>query len=129
MTAQNNKTALLIVGHSSKLPEPYLALKKLAENLQNTLPAMKVYSACILGETNMASELEKITSHRIERILVLPYFLTNGVHFSRDLPEIILKFSKRNPHAQIKLLSTLQGESGIVDILTDKVLAQSDWQD
>ena len=54
------------------------------------------------------------------RVLILPYFLTLGLHLQRDLPVIVERIAKRHPGLDIRVTPPLDGHEGLVRILLDR---------
>lgn len=62
------------------------------------------------------------------RVLVLPYFLTLGLHLQRDLPVIVDRIAKRHPEVDLRVTAPLDGHAGLVRILLDRTEeALQDW--
>jgi sirohydrochlorin ferrochelatase len=52
--------------------------------------------------------------------LVLPYFLTLGLHLQRDLPVIVERIATQHPGLDIRVAPPLDGHSALVTILLDR---------
>ena len=64
----------------------------------------------------------------ISRILVLPYFLTLGLHLQRDLPKIVERASRAHPGVEIRVTPPLDGHAALIQILLDRAgEALGDW--
>lgn len=76
-------TAVLVVAHGSKLPEPPPEPALFCRRLRELLPDTEV----ALGYFSQEPEARAVlpTLHAAE-VLVLPFLLTEGVHTARDLP-------------------------------------------
>lgn len=56
----------------------------------------------------------------IDRITVVPYFLTLGIHLKRDLPAIVSRISAGCPHIQFNVTPPLDGHPGLASVLADR---------
>ncbi len=54
------------------------------------------------------------------RIVVIPYFLTLGVHLQRDLPRIVRDIESIHPGVRIEVTEPLDGHPALLDIVTDR---------
>ena len=62
------------------------------------------------------------------RILVLPYFLTLGLHLQRDLPRIVEQVSAAHPSVEFRVAPPLDGHAALIQILLDRAHeALRDW--
>jgi sirohydrochlorin ferrochelatase len=62
------------------------------------------------------------------RILVLPYFLTLGLHLQRDLPKIVERAARAHPGVEIRVTPPLDGHAALIQILLDRAReGLDDW--
>lgn len=54
------------------------------------------------------------------RILVIPYFLTLGIHLQRDLPRIVERLSSIHPGVEIRVTPPLDGHPALAQILLER---------
>ena len=54
------------------------------------------------------------------RIVVVPYFLTLGVHLQRDLPRIVREIESVHPGVSIEVTEPLGGHPALLDIVADR---------
>ncbi len=77
------RCGLLVVAHGSRLAEPPPEPALFCRRLRALLPGTEV----ALGYFNQqAPAVEVLRSMQAERVLLLPFLITEGVHTSRDLP-------------------------------------------
>jgi sirohydrochlorin ferrochelatase len=63
----------------------------------------------------------KLTARGVSKVLVIPYFLTLGLHLQRDLPRIVRRISEAHPGLDIRVTPPLDGHAALVGILLDRV--------
>ena len=61
----------------------------------------------------------KLVAAGAEEILVLPYFLTLGIHLQRDLPKIVERLSREHS-VTIRVTEPLDGHPSLSTILVDR---------
>jgi sirohydrochlorin ferrochelatase len=62
------------------------------------------------------------------RILIVPYFLTLGLHLQRDLPVLVERIAMQHPAVEIRVTPPLDGHAALVRILMDRTAeALRDW--
>jgi len=62
------------------------------------------------------------------RVVVVPYFLTLGLHLQRDLPVIVERIANRHPELEIRVTPPLDGHPALVKILLERTSeALKDW--
>ena len=67
----------------------------------------------------LAEEVARLVAAGASRIVVIPYFLTLGIHLQRDLPNIIEKIRERE-HVPIDVAEPLDGHPALVDIVLER---------
>jgi sirohydrochlorin ferrochelatase len=73
-----------------------------------------------LGSPTLEQAVDALVAAGIDRITVVPYFLTLGIHLQRDLPAIVGRISAARPHIQISVTLPLDGHPGLASILADR---------
>ncbi len=63
------------------------------------------------------------------RVLVVPYFLTMGLHLQRDLPRIVEDAARMHPGIEIRMTPPLDGHPGLAGIVLDRARAAlEEWR-
>ena len=80
------KTALLLIAHGSRQPEANEDLHALAEELRATDEYHVVVASFLeLAEPSIESAGRECVARGADRVILLPYFLSAGMHVRRDL--------------------------------------------
>jgi sirohydrochlorin ferrochelatase len=74
-----------------------------------------------LGDPDLDGAVAQLAQRGVERIVVIPYFLTLGTHLERDLPRIVAEISNRYRDLRIQATPPLDGHPALVEILLDRV--------
>ncbi len=85
-----DETALVLIGHGSKLSHNRENLVKIAEILRKKSRFKTVEISFMVRNTPTISEaIEKVVKQGIKRIVLVPAFLAAGVHTTQEIPELI----------------------------------------
>jgi sirohydrochlorin ferrochelatase len=61
-----------------------------------------------------------LAAQGIRRIVIIPYFLTLGIHLERDLPAIVGRISQVHKGVELVTTPPLDGHPALVRILLDR---------
>ena len=114
-------TGIIVFAHGSRIEPANQAVRSVAADLARAGDYPIVQAAFLeLGRPSLEEAADLLAAQGVERIAIIPYFLTPGMHLERDLPAIMSRIS--NKHKDIMILSTasLDGHPGLVQILTDR---------
>jgi sirohydrochlorin ferrochelatase len=71
----------------------------------------------------LGEEIARLVGAGASRIIVVPYFLTLGIHLQRDLPNIIEKIRERE-RVPIEVTEPLDGHPALVEIVLERARRQ-----
>ena len=74
-----------------------------------------------LGKPDLEGAVLQLASQGVRSILVIPYFLTLGLHLERDLPRIAQDISNKYSELEIRVAPPLDGHPALVQVLLDRV--------
>lgn len=72
------------------------------------------------GEPDLRGAISRLADAGFRRAIVIPYFLTLGLHLERDLPRLIREACAAHPNMKIDVTPPLDGHPGMVAILLDR---------
>jgi sirohydrochlorin ferrochelatase len=102
------KTALLLIAHGSRQAEANDDLTALAEELrQSGSYAIVEASFLELAEPTIAEGGHRCTLQGAARVILLPYFLSAGVHVQRDLRDHRDRLARAFPAVEFALAQPL----------------------
>jgi sirohydrochlorin ferrochelatase len=117
-------TGFIVFAHGSRVESANEAVRNVAAALREAGGFDGVEAAFLeLGTPDLIGAVERLVEKGAERVVVVPYFLTDGLHMERDLPPLIEKISKRYNGLQIAVSETLDGHPGVVQVLLDRALS------
>lgn len=73
-----------------------------------------------LGKPDLPGAVQRLIERGAKRILVLPYFLTLGIHLQRDLPRIVQDLAVIYPGIPIEVTESMHGHPALVQVLLDR---------
>lgn len=76
-----------------------------------------------LAQPDLREAVGRLAMRGANRIVVIPYFLTLGIHLRRDLPRIVEELSKVHEGVRIDVTEPLHGHPSLVGILLERAQA------
>jgi sirohydrochlorin ferrochelatase len=115
-------TGIIVFAHGSRVEPANEAVRAVARQLSIAGPFEAVETAFLeLGEPGLEGAVEALVNRGVHDILVVPYFLTLGIHLERDLPSIINQIASKFGNVGIRATAPLDGHPALVEILLDRV--------
>lgn len=118
------KTAIIIVDHGSRLPESNALLGQVAEAFAQRFAdqyAIVEPAHMELAEPSIGVAYDRCVARGAQRIVVCPYFLGPGKHWTRDIPHLAAEAQKRHPDTTYHVTGTLGLDDLILDLLWKRV--------
>jgi sirohydrochlorin ferrochelatase len=72
------------------------------------------------GRPNLAEAVDGLAAEGASRFVVIPYFLTLGLHLERDLPALIEDLKRSHPSCEFDVTPPLDGHPALLDALLDR---------
>jgi sirohydrochlorin ferrochelatase len=72
------------------------------------------------GTPDLNEAVRRAVKRGVNRVIVIPYFLTMGMHLTRDLPELVRRACQEHPTLRIEVTPPLDGHPALVGILLDR---------
>jgi len=73
-----------------------------------------------VARPSLAEAANALIAAGMNRIAVVPYFLTLGIHLKRDLPAMVARIAAGHPGIQIRVAPPLDGHPGLAQVLADR---------
>ncbi|HCU68816.1 MAG TPA: hypothetical protein DGF30_06240 [Desulfomicrobium sp.] len=117
-------TGMIVLGHGSRRREVGEAFTAMVERVARQLPGMTVLPAFFsLGEPTLADQVRRLASGGCSRIVIMQYFLYNGVHIEQDIPAMIAELRREMPGLQFVVQPTLQDDPAMERLIADRLRA------
>jgi sirohydrochlorin ferrochelatase len=115
------KTALLLIAHGSREKEANADLHHLVGKVRDRGGYAVVEAAFLeLAEPDIERAGARCAEQGAEQVILLPCFLSAGVHVRRDLTEACRLLSERHPQVCFRLAEPLSRHPLLVDVLIER---------
>ena len=114
-------TALILFAHGSRIESANDAVRAVAEEARRAGGYDRAEVAFLDPyPPSLAETATRLAADGVSRILVIPYFLTMGLHLQRDLPRIVDRVACLHPGIAFRLTPPLDGHPALAGIVLDR---------
>jgi sirohydrochlorin ferrochelatase len=115
------RTALLLIAHGSRQDEANDDLHHVVAALRRRGAFAVVEAAFLeLAEPDIDAGASACVAQGAERVVLLPYFLSAGVHVRRDLTAARDRLAARHPHVGVRLAEPLGRHPLLLEIVAER---------
>jgi sirohydrochlorin ferrochelatase len=111
----------IVFAHGSRIESANQAVREIARKMAASGEHTVEPAFLELGQPDLAGAIQRLRSVGVSHIIVIPYFLTLGMHLDRDLPRLVreaaLSFGK---DIQIEVTPPLDGHPALLEALLDR---------
>ncbi len=117
---------LLLIAHGSRRESSNDEIRALACRLQEASGPFSSVSCAFLeiAEPSITDGLRGLISNGVNKILVLPYFLSAGRHVSDDIPNEVQQIREAHPEIDIKIAHYFGFNKQIDQLLMAQAIAE-----
>jgi sirohydrochlorin ferrochelatase len=115
------KTALLLIAHGSRQDEANADLHHVADGLRRRGHAVVEAAFLELAEPGIEAGGCRCVEQGAARVVLVPYFLSAGVHVRRDLSEARARLAERFPAVEFRLAEPLGRHPLLLDVVAERV--------
>ena len=114
--------AVILLGHGSRVPEAGKSMEKVAEGLKKKY-GYSIVEICYLSRLgpHFPEVFEKCVKQGADYVVVIPYFLHEGLHMVLDIPSVMQKMAGRFPHVRVVLGKNLGFDDVLVDLVERRI--------
>ncbi len=115
------KTGIAIFAHGSSVASANDSVRAVAGRVARQ-GGFELVEAAFLeqGTPDLAEAVARLAARGASRILVVPYFLTLGLHLQRDLPRIVADIARIQTGVEIRVTSPLDGHPAMAQALIER---------
>jgi sirohydrochlorin ferrochelatase len=114
-------TGIIVFAHGSRIESANESVRTVAADVARAGNFLHVEAAFLeLGQPALDVAVTILLSKAVTRIIVIPYFLTLGMHLERDLPRLIDAIAQANPGLEISVTPPLDGHRALLQALLDR---------
>jgi sirohydrochlorin ferrochelatase len=115
------RTALLLIAHGSRQPEANDDLHQVVEEMSRRGTFAVVEAAFLeLAEPTIDAGAALCVARDVECVVLLPYFLSAGVHVRRDLTAAREHLAERYPQVQFRLAEPLGPHPLLLEVVAQR---------
>jgi len=122
MNKGSSATAILLFAHGSSVGEANGGVHELARQIEQTGPYKYVRAAFLeLAQPNLSAAVGQAVDAGFRRVIVIPYFLTLGIHLQRDLPNLLAMEKSKHPEIEIEAGESLEGHPLMPSLILGRI--------
>ena len=116
------RTALVLVDHGSRVEESNEMLLVMADMVRASVPWPIVEPAHMeLAEPSIATAFDRCVAAGAELVVVSPYFLLPGRHWSQDIPALAEEAAARHPEVRYLVAAPLGLHPQMAEVVRSRV--------
>lgn len=114
-------TGIILFAHGSSVDTANDAVRAIAADVvkEGGFPLLET-AFLELGRPDLSEAVDRLVSSNVDHIIVIPYFLTLGIHLRRDLPKMVEACARRHPGIRIDVTDPLDGHPALRLIVLDR---------
>jgi sirohydrochlorin ferrochelatase len=126
----STKKAVILLGHGSRVPEAGKHMEKVAEGLKDRYGYHTV-EVCYMSRLgpHLPEIFRKCVTQGATDIMVIPYFLHDGLHLVLDIPEMMQELAAEHPDVKLVLGKNLGFDDVLVDLVEKRIEDSEDHCD
>ena len=125
--SQGHRTGILIISHGSPRAETNRRFEALVARIAMRLGSADVLATFFsIARPNIPDQVAVLAGRGVRRIVLMPHFLGEGQHVTKDIPELLDVCRRSFPDVTLEMLSTLEDEPALEDLVVDRLLAYAD---
>jgi len=116
-----NATGYIVFAHGSSIESANQAVRSVAAEVSQRGGYPVVEPAFLEGgRPDLKEAVDALAARGILRIVVIPYFLTLGLHLQRDLPRLVDALKVSHPEIEIDVTPPLDTHPALIEALLDR---------
>jgi len=115
------KTALIVLGHGSRVPEATETLAAVTEMVRvKTDYDLVAYASLQFSEPGLESVVHGLAKAEMKRIMVVPFLIATGQHMKVDIPDELANLREKYPGIERRLGNPLGADFRLAEILIER---------
>lgn len=118
----DSRFAIILFAHGSAVEEANEGIRELARRIQSH-GAYAYVRASFLGpgKPELGPAIAEAVAKGFDRVVVVPYFLTLGIHLRRDLPRLVAAEKKKHPGLEIQVGRSLEDHPEMASLVISRI--------
>lgn len=119
---QENKQAVVLLGHGSIREQANMEVRAMWDMMKAELPELQI-SGCFVevAQPTLEAEIDRLAEAGMQRIIIVPMFLTRGQHLSNGIPRILEMMRNKYADIQIDLTRHLGIDPLLAEIIKNRL--------
>lgn len=113
-------SALIVLGHGSRNPSATAQFMELVAQLRARRGDLVLPAFMELAEPSLADAVAEAVAGGAGEIVVQPCFLFDGMHISRDIPEMLAEFAGEHPAVTFRFGKPFGADARLADLLLER---------
>ena len=114
-------TAIIVFAHGSKVEEANGMIARLAGEVARKSGWPARHAFLDVAQPDLAQAVAAAVGEGARRVIIVPCFLSLGVHVRQDLPRLVAGQQAAFPDVEILAAPALEGHPGLAEMLLDRV--------
>ena len=116
------KKAVVLLGHGSIRESANVEVRAMWAMMQVQLPELDIRGSFVeVAEPALENVIEQLVHEQVERIVIVPMFLTRGNHLSNGIPRILYAMEEKYPNVKIDLTQHLGADPLLAEIIKNRL--------
>ena len=116
------KQAVILLGHGSIREQANAEVRDMWRMLAEQLPDLQISGSFVeVAEPTLEQEVGRLAAQGVERIVIVPMFLTRGNHLSNGIPRILEKLRQQYGQICIELTRHLGVDPLLAEIIKNRL--------
>ncbi len=122
MTNDTVRRAVILLGHGSRVPGAGQDMQEVAAGLGKKY-GCGIVEVCFLSRLgpHLPETIAKCVDRGATKVVVIPYFLHEGLHIRVDIPETMLEESRKFPHVELILGKHLGFDESLANLVWKRI--------
>jgi len=131
MVRENGKKqAIILLGHGSRVPDAGRHMEQVAAGLKS-MYGYELVEICYMSRLgpHLPETFAKCVEMGATDVMVIPYFLHDGLHLVLDIPEMLQELAGKYPEVGVVLGQNLGFDETLVELVERRIAASADCCD
>ena len=121
------RVGYIVFAHGSSIESANEAVRIVAADMarvgSSRLGGLVIAAFLEGGSPSLPGAIDEVVASGVNRVIVIPYFLTLGLHLQRDLPKLVDAARSAHPGLDVVVGDPLDGHPAMAEMLLDRALA------
>lgn len=120
---KNKETGVVILGHGSKLKKANSILDEVIRVVKRRFGLSAIVPAHLqFSRPNLSESIKNLVNKGCSKIIIIPFFLFNGNHVTRDIPRALKKEMALYPEVSFVYSKNIGKDARLGEIVADRIM-------